>query len=63
MHSKKFKRAVLTALESQNKVLGTIMLKPNPFCDKIKERKDTKIFYLTKENFQEIKEKIKNLLK
>ena len=40
-----------------------IMLKPNPFCDKIKERQDTKVFYLMKENFKEIKEEIINLLK
>jgi len=39
------------------------MLKPNRFCDKIKQRGDTKVFYLTKENFQEIKEEIKDLLK
>jgi len=63
MYSEKFKMAVSTTLDSKNKVLGTIMLKPNPFCDKIKERSDTKIFYLTRENFQKIKEEIKNLLK
>lgn len=62
LFSRKFREIVLEALESKNKVFGTVMLKPDPFCDKIKERKDTKIFYLTKENFQKIKEEIeKNL--
>ena len=63
MYSEKFKKAVEAALDSKNKILGTIMLKPNPFCDKIKRRQDTKVFYLTKENFQQIKKEIKNLLK
>jgi nucleoside-triphosphatase len=62
-YSEKFKKMVLAALDSKNKVLGTIMLKSNPFCDKIKERKDTKVFYLIRENFQKIKGEIKNLLK
>jgi len=39
------------------------MLKPNPFCDKIKEREDTKIFYLTKENKGKIKKEIIKLLR
>ena len=63
MYSEKFKKAVEAALDSKNKILGTIMLKPNPFCDKIKRRQDTKVFYLMKENFKEIKEEIINLLK
>ncbi|KPJ57420.1 hypothetical protein AMJ49_00575 [Parcubacteria bacterium DG_74_2] len=74
LFSQKFKKVLSIVLESENKILGTIMLapyrtrsdaglKPNSFCDRIKQRPDTKIFYLTKENFQEIKEKIKNLLK
>lgn len=63
LFSEKFKMAVLAALDSKNKVLGTIKFKRDHFTDKIKKRKDAKIFYLRRENFQEIKEKIKNLLK
>jgi len=62
MKSEKFKKAVLTALNSKNKVLGTIRLEHHPFTDKIKVRKDTKIFHLTSENRKEIKTKIINLL-
>ncbi|MGB9598533.1 MAG: NTPase [Minisyncoccales bacterium] len=58
LFSKKFKQAVLKALDSKNKVLGTIMLEENPFCDEIKKRKDTKIFYLKRENRGEIKKEI-----
>jgi len=63
LFSEKFKRIVLKALNSENKVLATIILKRNPFCDKIKQRKDTKIFYLKRENFQKIKKEIENYLK
>ena len=63
LFSEKFKKAVLKALNSKSKVLGTIMLKRNPFCDKIKQRKDTKIFYLKRENFKKIKKEIENYLK
>ena len=62
LFSEKFKRVILKALDSQNKILGTIMLKTNSFCDKIKERLDTKTFYLTRENREKVKEEIKNLL-
>jgi len=63
LFSEKFKKVVLKALNSENKVLGTIMLKSNPFCDQIKQRKDTKIFYLERENFQKIKKEIESYLK
>lgn len=63
LFSLKFREVILKALDSKNKVLGTIMLKPNPFCDMIKQRKDTKIFYLTRENRKEIKKQIKELMK
>lgn len=62
MKSEKFKKAVLTALNSKNKVLGTIRLEHHPFTDKIKARKDTKIFHLTRENREEIKKEIIKLL-
>ena len=63
LFSEKFKKVVLKALNSENKVLGTIMLKRDPFCDQIKQRKDIKIFYLERENFQKIKKEIESYLK
>jgi nucleoside-triphosphatase len=57
LFSNKFKEVILKALDSKNKILGTIMLKENPFCDKIKQRKDTKIFYLTREIERKLKKK------
>jgi nucleoside-triphosphatase THEP1 len=59
LFSNKFREVILRALDSQkNKILGTITLKSNPFCDKIKQRKDTKILYLTRENRERIKKEI-----
>jgi len=63
MYSEKFKKAVITALDSKNKVLGIIKLTPDPFTDEVKRREDTKIFHLTGENRGEIKKEIKELLK
>ncbi|MDI6591691.1 MAG: NTPase [Patescibacteria group bacterium] len=62
MCSEKFKKAVILALNSKSKILGTIKLTSDSFTDKIKQREDTKIFYLTKENRGKIKEEIKNFL-
>ena len=60
--SEKFKEAVLSALDSENNVLGTIMLSHNPFTDKIKKREDTKVVYLTPENRKEVKKEIVSIL-
>ena len=62
MMSEKFKKTVRTALNSKNKVLGTIKMTPDPFTNKIKGRDDAKIFYLTRENREKIKKEIIRLL-
>jgi len=62
LFSKKFQEAVLAALNSLKQVFGIITITPNPFCDKIKKRQDTKIFYLTRENRYKIKSEIEKLL-
>lgn len=63
LFSEKFRKVVISAFESKNKVLATIMYKPNPFCDTIKKRKDTKIYILEKTNYEEIKKEIITNLK
>lgn len=60
--SEKFKKAVTIALNGENKVLGAIKLTPDSFVNKIRQRKDTKIFYLTGENREEIKKEITKFL-
>ena len=62
LYSEEFKKAVTSALDSKNEVLGTIKLTPDPFTDKIKKRKDVRIFYLTQGNREDIKKEIINLL-
>ncbi len=63
LFSEKFKRAIENILNSENKVLGTIMLKENPFCDSIKKRKNVKVFHLTRENKEIIKKEILSFLR
>jgi nucleoside-triphosphatase len=58
LFSKKFKDAVIKALDSNCPVLGTILFRRHPFCDKIKRRKDAQIIEVTKENRNALPEKI-----
>lgn len=57
LFSSSFKKFLNSCLEKQQ-VLGTIMLKDNDYTLNIKNRSDTKIFYLTINNRDTIKEKI-----
>jgi nucleoside-triphosphatase THEP1 len=43
-------------LESKNPVVATIIFVKHPFADKVKERKDVKIFEVTKKNRGELVE-------
>lgn len=62
LFSEDFKRQVLHALESKNRVLGTIKLASDEFTDKIKRRNDTRVFELTPFNREEVKNSIKKIL-
>ena len=48
--SRRFRLAVLDALESKCPVIGTMLFKRQPFCDKIRARKDVEILEVTEEN-------------
>lgn len=50
LFSSPFKDAVLQALESGKKVLGTIMLASHPWADKIKQRQDVETITVTRFN-------------
>ena len=54
LFSSPFKDAVIQALESGKKVLGTIMLAPHPWADKIKARQDVEIIRVTRLNRNEV---------
>lgn len=50
LFSKDFQDIVMKALDSESPVLGTILFRPHPFCDKIKKRGDVEIIEVTEEN-------------
>lgn len=58
LFSEKFKKAVMAALDSKNKVLGAIKLTSDTFTNEIKKRKDTKFFHLSRKNREKIKKEI-----
>jgi nucleoside-triphosphatase len=58
-----FREAVLRAISSGKKVLGTIMLKPNDFADMIKQRPGVKVVEVTRDNHQQILKEIIDWLK
>jgi len=54
LFSASFKNAVIEALESKNKVLGTIMLASHPWADKIKKRPEVEVIKVTRFNRSEV---------
>ncbi len=54
LFSPSFKNAVIEALQSEKKVLGTIMLASHPWADKIKARQDVEIIKVTRLNRNEV---------
>jgi len=58
LFSKEFKKIVIEAFDSKKKVLATIKLKGDGFCQKLKGRKDTLLFLLKKGKQKEIEKEI-----
>ncbi len=52
--SPQFQEVVSKALDADNPVLGTITLARHPFAQKVKDRKDVKIYEVTRENQDEV---------
>lgn len=63
LFSPRFREAVLKAIDSGKKVLGTIMLSPNPFADNIKRHPKVKVIQLTRANHDEALREILDWLK
>lgn len=63
LFSEKFKNVLVQALNSPQKVLATIIERPNEFADRIKKRKDTKLIHLSPENFDKILAEVLNWLR
>ena len=51
-----FQAAVRAAIESGKKVLGTIMLNPHPWADKIKHQPEVAVVIVTKANRSQVQE-------
>jgi nucleoside-triphosphatase THEP1 len=62
LFSKKFQDVATEVLDSPKIVFGTITAKDITFTRKIKERQDTKIITLTRENFNEIETYLERLI-
>lgn len=60
--SDKFRQIVQEILESQQKVLGTIMLKPDPWADIIKQKPQVKLLFVTRNNHDQILGEIRQWL-
>ena len=54
LYSDSFKEAVIEALQSDKKVLGTIMLAPHPWADGVKRRPEVAIITVTRNNRSEV---------
>jgi nucleoside-triphosphatase len=58
LFSSRFREAVLKAIDSGRKVLGTIMLNPHPLADKIKCHPNIKVVELTRVNHEQVLKEI-----
>ena len=60
--SPQFREAVTQAINSDKKVLGTIMLNPHPFADEIKRHPEVETLLVTRDNRTEVMRKVLNWL-
>jgi nucleoside-triphosphatase len=58
----RFREAVMQAIDSGQKVLGTIMLNPHPFADEIKRHPEVETLLVTRDNRTEVMRKVLNWL-
>jgi len=58
----KFKKAITQAINSGQKVLGTIMLNPHPCADEIKRRPEVETLLVTGDSGAEVMRKVSNWL-
>ncbi len=60
--SANFREAVLQIIESGKRVLGTIMLNPNPWTDVIKHQPQVNLVTVTRANYQQVLEELQRWL-
>ncbi len=54
LFSAKFREAVARVIDSGRKVLGTVMLNPNPWADAIKRQPRVNLITVTRDNYQQV---------
>ena len=63
LFSASFREAVLQIIDSGKKVLGSIMLNPNPWADAIKRKPQVNLVEVTRANYQQVLEELLRWLK
>ena len=63
LFSSPFRDVVMRALESSKRVLGTIMLAPNPWADAIKRHPQVNLINLTRESYPRVLSELRQWLK
>jgi nucleoside-triphosphatase len=63
LFSADFRRAVSQMIDSGKRILGTIMLNPNPWADAIKRQPQVNLVTVTRTNYQEVLEELLHWLK
>ncbi|MDH5695261.1 MAG: NTPase [Dehalococcoidia bacterium] len=62
LFSAKFREAVSHILKSEKRLLGTIMLSPNPFADAIKRQPQVNVITVTRANHPQVLEELRDWL-
>ena len=62
LFSPKFREAVQDIISSGKKLLGTIMLSPNPYADAIKRQPQVNLITVTRANHQEVLKELRDWL-
>ncbi len=63
LFSAKFRQAVLDIMDSGKRLLGTIMLSPNPWADAIKRKPQVNLVTVTRDNHRQVLDELLRWLK
>lgn len=63
LFSPRFKEAVSQIISGEKRVLGTIMLNPNPWADTIKRQPQINLITVTRDNYQQVLARLLDWLK
>lgn len=63
LFSANFREAVSRMIDSGNRILGTVMLSPNPWADAIKHRPQVNLITVSRDNYNRVLEELLHWLK